>query len=102
MSKSEQRRPSIAGGGAAHRPQLRYLSVQHAAIAIKLSPREMDVVLQLGRGASAGQLAHNLGISPLTGATYVRDLKKKLRMSRLEMAVLGYALLGQLEDPLAA
>jgi DNA-binding CsgD family transcriptional regulator len=105
MSKSEHRRPSDAGGVAAHRPQLRYLSVQHAAIAMKLTPREMDVVLQLGRGASATQLSRNLGISQLTGASYVRDLKEKLRMTRLELAVMGYSLLGQPGDgqiPIAA
>jgi DNA-binding CsgD family transcriptional regulator len=105
--RTEQRRPSLAAGRdippgdmpvVPRRTQLRHLSIEHAAIAIELTPREMDVVTQLGTGASNSQLSRRLGISPLTGAGYIRDLKHKLRMSRLELAVLGYQLQGQVDD----
>ena len=75
--------------------QLRNLSVEHAAIALKLSRREREIVLCLGRGMSDKEMATSLVLAKETIRAYVSTLYEKTRMTRLSLAVLGYQLRGQ-------
>lgn len=77
------------------RAQLRNLSVEHAAIAMQLSPRQLDLVLCLGRGFKDIDIARRTGLTLNTVRSYMRDLARETGMTRLGLAVLGYRLTGQ-------
>src|ERR1044072_5979601 len=62
--------------------QLRNLSIEHAAIAIEVSDEDRSFVIALAKGM---RLPSNR----------VTALKKRTRMSRVQLAVLGYQLSAQ-------
>lgn len=78
------------------RPRLHpSLSVEHASIAMKLTAREMSIVLELGTGAEVAAIARRLGLAFTTVESYLRVLRAKTQMSSLGLAVMGYMLAGQ-------
>lgn len=64
-----------------------------AADEVVLSPRERQVLRQIARGLTHGQVARRLGISPHTVDTYVKRIRSKLNLgNKAELtraAVLG-------------
>jgi DNA-binding NarL/FixJ family response regulator len=75
--------------------QLRNLSIEHAAILTQLSPRELQVVQCLGRGLTDAEIATELAVPIHTVRHWRKQLTDRTRMDRLNLAVLGYHLLGQ-------
>ena len=56
-------------------------------LARQLTPRELEVLEMLARGASGGEIAQRLGVSPNTVRTHVQGILSKLQVhSRLEAA----------------
>jgi DNA-binding CsgD family transcriptional regulator len=72
-----------------------HLSVEHAAIAQELTEREMHFVLCLGRGMEVKEIAKKLGITEGGVFYHLNGLRRKTRMSRHSLGIMGYALLGQ-------
>jgi two-component system invasion response regulator UvrY len=61
-----------------------------------LSEREFSVFLQLARGASVAQIAHNLSLSASTIGTHLYHVKQKLRagnQSELTLVALHWGLI---------
>lgn len=52
---------------------------KHAA----LSPRELEVLLMVGRGASPSEIGHALALRPSTVSTHLHHIKTKLRVRTL-------------------
>lgn len=80
---------------------LHRLSVEHAALALSLTDREHELVALLGRGLTDKEVGNRLGLTTRTIEVYLRNLRERTRMSRLELAVLGYHLLGDQYDEAA-
>jgi DNA-binding NarL/FixJ family response regulator len=56
-------------------------------LARQLTPRELEVLEMLARGAGGGEIAQRLGVSPNTVRTHVQGILSKLQVhSRLEAA----------------
>lgn len=87
--------PGANTSEAFSRPQLHNLSIEHASIALALTSRELQLVELIGAGLVASQIAKRLEVASCTATTYVRDLKSKTRMNKLELAIMGYQLRGQ-------
>jgi DNA-binding NarL/FixJ family response regulator len=83
-------------------PRLHSLSVEHAAIALKLSQKEEHLVMLLGEGLDDRRVAQRMAIEVQTMRSRLKHLKTKLRMSRLSLAILGYQLAGQCDEQDAA
>jgi DNA-binding CsgD family transcriptional regulator len=61
-----------------------------------LSPREREILAQIGRGRSNKEIARELGSSPETIKSHVKHIFIKLDVSRRAQAVLHGQLLGLL------
>ena len=64
-----------------------------------LTPRELSVVRLLGSGCSYVQVAAELGISPHTVVTHIKNLYRKLGVHTAAAAVMRAVQLGLLEVP---
>ena len=62
-----------------------------------LTPRELSVVRLLGSGFSYEQVAKELGISPHTVVTHIKNLYRKLEVHTAAAAVMRAVQLGLLE-----
>jgi DNA-binding CsgD family transcriptional regulator len=62
-----------------------------------LTPRELSVVRLLGSGFSYEQVAAELGISPHTVVTHIKNLYRKLEVHTAAAAVMRAVQLGLLE-----
>jgi DNA-binding CsgD family transcriptional regulator len=62
-----------------------------------LTPREVSVVRLLGSGFSYEQVAAELGISPHTVVTHIKNLYRKLEVHTAAAAVMRAVQLGLLE-----
>jgi DNA-binding CsgD family transcriptional regulator len=62
-----------------------------------LTPRELSVVRLLGSGFSYEQVAAELGISPHTVVTHIKNLYRKLEVHSAAAAVMRAVQLGLLE-----
>jgi PAS domain S-box-containing protein len=61
--------------------------------AVRLTPRQLDVLRRLALGATTEQMAKDLHISVATVRNHVRDLLKRMDVhTRLEAVVLGHQL----------
>jgi PAS domain S-box-containing protein len=61
--------------------------------AVRLTPRQLDVLRRLAAGATTEQMAQDLHISVATVRNHVRDLLKRMDVhTRLEAVVLGHQL----------
>ena len=69
--------------------------------AVTLTPRELSVVRLLGRGCSYGQVAEQLGISPHTVVTHIKNVYRKLEVHTAAAAVMRAVQLGLLEVPVS-
>lgn len=81
--------------------QLRHLSVEHAAILMELKLSDLQLLQHLARGRSMREIARRARISTSTVSYRLRHLQAKTRMSTLQLAVLGYQLLGDHYDAAA-
>ncbi len=63
-----------------------------------LTPREREVLLLIGQGATSKEVAHNLGISPKTAQVHRDNLKQKLNL-RTTAALVRYALKHRIVNP---
>ena len=62
-----------------------------------LSPREMDVLLLVSRGASNKEIGAELNLSEITARNYVTTLMEKLHLrNRVELA--AYAIRNHIEE----
>ncbi|ODN70467.1 response regulator transcription factor [Methylobrevis pamukkalensis] len=61
------------------------------ADAAALTPREAEVLSQIGKGARVPEVAYRLGLSEQTVATYVKTIYRKLRISSRAEAALEAA-----------
>jgi len=66
-------------------------------ITAPLTPRELDVVRLLGSGCSYEQVAVQLGISPHTVVTHIKNAYRKLDVHTAAAAVMRAVQLGFLE-----
>jgi DNA-binding NarL/FixJ family response regulator len=73
----------------------------HAAPDYRLSEREEQVLRQISRGLTHGQIATRLGISPHTVDTYVKRIRAKLGVGN-KAELTRAALLGRLAEDLPA
>lgn len=64
-----------------------------------LTPRELSVVRLLGSGCSYGQVAAELGISPHTVVTHIKNVYRKLEVHTAAAAVMRAVQLGLLKVP---
>jgi HD-GYP domain-containing protein (c-di-GMP phosphodiesterase class II) len=64
-----------------------------------LTPREVEVLVRLARGASTKQVAHALGITPRTAGTHIERIYVKIGVSTRSTATL-FAMQHGLLDPL--
>ena len=62
-----------------------------------LTPRELSVVRLLGSGCSYGQVAQELGISPHTVVTHIKNVYRKLEVHTAAGAVMRAVQLGLLD-----
>jgi DNA-binding CsgD family transcriptional regulator len=62
-----------------------------------LTPRELSVVRLLGTGCSYGQVAMQLGISPHTVVTHIKNVYRKLDVHTAAAAVMRAVQLGLLD-----
>jgi DNA-binding CsgD family transcriptional regulator len=62
-----------------------------------LTPRELSVVRLLGTGCSYGQIAAQLGISPHTVVSHIKNAYRKLDVHNAAAAVMRSVQLGLLE-----
>lgn len=62
-----------------------------------LTPRELSVVRLLGTGCSYGQVALQLGISPHTVVTHIKNVYRKLEVHTAAAAVMRAVQLGLLD-----
>ena len=62
-----------------------------------LTPRELAVVRLLGSGCTYGQVAVQLGISPHTVVTHIKNAYRKLDVHTAAAAVMRTVQLGLLE-----
>lgn len=67
-------------------PTMRSLATRMAG----LSPREMDVLVELGRGNSPATIASDAGVSQVTVRTQVKSLLRKLGFTSQLQAVAAY------------
>ena len=57
---------------------------------VRLTPREWEVLVQIGQAMTNRQIAHALGISPATVAFHVGNLLRKVGVaSRVELALIA-------------
>jgi DNA-binding CsgD family transcriptional regulator len=75
--------------------------VRHQVLGRHLSEREGQVLRQISRGLTHGQIATRLGISPHTVDTYVKRIRAKLGAGN-KAELTRAALLGQLVAELPA
>jgi DNA-binding NarL/FixJ family response regulator len=73
---------------------------RHDPLALNLSGREEQVLSQISRGMTHGQIATRLGISPHTVDTYVKRIRAKLGVGN-KAELTRVALLSQLTKPAA-
>lgn len=78
--------------------QLRHLSVEHAALLMELKASDIQLLEHLGRGRRASEIARRTCVSVNTVMNRITKLQVKTRMSFLQLAVLGYQLLGAVES----
>lgn len=64
-----------------------------------LTPRELSVVRLLGTGCSYRQVASELGISPHTVVSHIKNVYRKLEVHTAAAAVMRAVQLGLLEVP---
>jgi DNA-binding NarL/FixJ family response regulator len=77
------------------------VAVRHQSSGCHLSERESQVLRQISRGLTHGQIATRLGISPHTVDTYVKRIRAKLGVGN-KAELTRAALLGQLVADLPA
>ena len=53
-----------------------------------LTPREVEVLRALSRGCTYAQIGRELGISPLTAASHIKNLYRKLDVRSAAAAVM--------------
>ncbi len=73
-----------SAGGAGNLVQ----AIRSGAAGRDLTPREMDVLLQLGQGRANKQIAQNLGVSEQTVKSHVSNILGKLQVSSRTEAAL--------------
>ncbi|WP_369174188.1 LuxR C-terminal-related transcriptional regulator [Streptomyces sp. R28] len=73
---------------------------RHDPLTLNLSAREEQVLSQISRGLTHGQIATRLGISPHTVDTYVKRIRAKLGVGN-KAELTRVALLSQLARPVA-
>jgi DNA-binding NarL/FixJ family response regulator len=81
----------VSGGGSPDAADAASASPELAARVATLTPREREVLGLLGRGASNGEIAEALVVSPLTAKTHVARLFAKLgARDRAQLVVIAY------------
>lgn len=57
----------------------------------ELTERELEVLMEVGRGLSNAEIAVTLSMSPLTAKTHVSRLLRKLQLrDRVQLAIAAY------------
>jgi DNA-binding NarL/FixJ family response regulator len=81
----------VSGGGSPAAADTASGSPELAARVATLTPRELEVLGLVGRGASNGEIAEALVLSPLTAKTHVARLFAKLgARDRAQLVVIAY------------
>ncbi len=84
--------PAQSPGDTSGRGRLHLLSVEHQAMALALTPKQLRLVLMLGRDRTDRQIAYGLSVSPHSVSMVLAHVRRLTGMSRLGLAVMGYLL----------
>jgi DNA-binding NarL/FixJ family response regulator len=88
---------SLAGASGATTPVARGRDRQHLSPQSRLSPREFQVFLMLGRGMRVTEIAQALGLSPKTVSTHRSRILEKTRLGG-NSAIVAYVSASRLLD----